>query len=411
MIKKPMIQKKKTSLKALRVLSRQDLEELYEKTKNELGMLSEITNAMMQSLDLDQVMYTILTALTSHDGLAFDRAMFFLVNEKKHTLEGRMAIGPHSADEADKIWKKIDHRKLSLQDLIDSYDKFKRDPESRLNNIVKDVSIPLREDMGILALTILEGMPFEINAEAAKSLENDQTRKLLNTDLFITIPLKTRDRTLGAILVDNMFSRRPITKDNIRILNMFAGHAALSIENSRLYEKTVHLSQTDWLTGLWNTRHFHDTLDADLDRAKNENGDLSLLMVDIDNFKIFNDTLGHLRGDQAIRNVAHILDRYSRKSDFVCRYGGEEFCIIMQRTQKEEAGMIAERLRTEVRNFFALDTSLPKKLKLTISLGLAVFPSDSKNKNDLIRKADIALYTAKKTGKDKTCVYSQKITR
>lgn len=392
-------------------LTKIDLEMLFEKTKNELVMLSEITNAIMQSLDLDQVLYTILTALTSHEGLGFDRAMFFLVNNETQTLDGKMAIGPHSAKEANKVWRQMETRTRALPDLIDAYDKFQNDPDSKLNSLVKGISLPLREDTGILALTILEGMPFEINTEEAKSMVNDDIKKMLNMDLFVTVPLKTRDKTLGAILVDNIFSRNPITKDNIRILNMFADHAALAIENSRLFEKTVHLSRTDWLTGLWNTRYFNEMLETNLKIARDEKSCLSLLMIDIDNFKKYNDALGHQKGDNAIKRIAHLLNRYSRRSDFACRYGGEEFCIIMLKIDKRQAKIIAERLRREIETAFDLDDSIRDDLQLTISLGLAIFPHDGSTKDELIQNADRALYHAKENGKNQTCVYSAGLNR
>ncbi len=387
------------------LLSKVELKELYERTKHEMALLSEITNAMMQSLELDQVLYTILTALTSHEGLGFDRAMFFLVNDDAETLDGKMGIGPHSADEADKLWQRIDSHKLSLRNLIDSYYKFKTDPESKLNSVVKGISIPIREDAGILALTILEGMPFEVTNDEAKAMVNAEVRSLLNMDLFVTIPLKTRAHTQGAIVVDNISSGTMITKDNIRILNMFADHAALAVENSRLYGKTVHLSQTDWLTGLWNARHFNFVLDEKIKMAAKDESALSLLLVDIDNFKEYNDTLGHQRGDEAIRRVSTALKGSSRNTDFVCRYGGEEFAIVMAGINRNNAQMIAERLRQEVEESFKNDTSVPDSVKLTVSLGLSVFPYDSEGKEDLIRKADLALYQAKQTGKNRTCTY------
>ena len=128
-------------------------------------------------------------------------------------------------------------------------------------------------------------------------------------------------------------------------------------------------------------------------------------MVDIDNFKNYNDTRGHQEGDKAIKRVAEILNCFSRKTDFVCRYGGEEFCIIMLNTDKNIAQIIAERLRMEVCNSFKFDDSIPEELKLTISLGLASFPVDSRVKNDLIEKSDLALYFAKQTEKNKTCAF------
>lgn len=386
-----------------------DFQSLYKKTKNELLMLSEITNAMMQSLKLDHLLYTILTALTSHEGLGFNRAMFFLVNEEENALEGKMAIGAHSAEEADKIWQYLDTQQLSLQDLIDSFDKFDKDPESRLNGIVKNITVPLLEDKGILALTILEGMPFEINTEKAKSLTNDKIKKILNLNFFVTMPLKTRDHTVGLILVDNIFSKDPISKDDVRILSMFAAHAGLAIENSRLYEKTVHLSRTDWLTGLWNARYFNDSLAEMIGDTIDTKASICLLMIDIDNFKRYNDVLGHQEGNQAIKRVADVLKKFSRKNEFVCRYGGEEFSIVMANTEKNEARIIAQRLRFEVEKSFENDSRIPEELKLTISLGLSSFPNDSRKKNDLIKKADLALYHSKKIGKNKVSIYSPEL--
>src|SRR3989338_4482180 len=140
----------------------------FERIEREFVMLYEISNAMRTTLKLDQVLYIILTALTAHDGLGFNRALLFLVNEKENVLEGVMGIGPHSAEEAGKIWHAISQMKMTLDDFIASYDNFKKDSESKLNNITKCIKIPLREDMGILALTILEGMPFEITNDEAK---------------------------------------------------------------------------------------------------------------------------------------------------------------------------------------------------------------------------------------------------
>jgi diguanylate cyclase (GGDEF)-like protein len=128
-------------------------------------------------------------------------------------------------------------------------------------------------------------------------------------------------------------------------------------------------------------------------------------MIDIDNFKKYNDTLGHQKGDQAIKKVAHLLDSSSRKSDFVCRYGGEEFCVIMTGIDKSDAKMIAERLREKVEDSFKNDDSTPEELKLTVSLGLATFPYDGSEKKDLIQNADLALYHAKQSGKNRTCQY------
>ena len=173
----------------------------------EFSMLYEVSNAMRTTLKLDQIFYIILTALTSHEGLGFNRAMVFLVNDKDNVLEGVMGIGPHSGEEAGKIWHAISQREMTLDDFIAAYDTFKKDPESKLNSIVKGIKIPLREDMGILALTILEGMPFEITTEEAKKRVDPEIMRVFNTDYFVTVPLKAKDKILGAILVDNILKK------------------------------------------------------------------------------------------------------------------------------------------------------------------------------------------------------------
>lgn len=384
-----------------------DLRSDFEKLEQEFSLLYEISNAMRTTLKLDQIFYIILTALTSHEGLGFNRAMLFLVNEKELVLEGVMGIGPHTADEAGKIWHAISQSTMTLDDFIASYDTFKKDPESKLNSIVKGIKIPLKEDMGILALTILEGMPFEITSDEAKNMVDRETQKTLNTDFFVTVPLKAKDKILGAILVDNIFNKKPITKSDLKMLTTFANHAGLAIENSRLYEETVYLSNIDWLTKLWNYGKFQSQLSFEIEKTKIGDGVLSLAMIDVDNFKNYNDTLGHVRGDVALKEIADILKNKSRKFDLVARYGGEEFAIIMPNTSKENAALFSERLRNEVEKVYANETAIEAGKRLTISSGIAAYPADANTKEELIARADIALYEAKHSGKNRTCLYSR----
>ncbi len=364
---------------------------------------------MRTTLKLDQSFYMILTALTSHEGLGFNRAMIFLVDEKESFLEGKMGIGPHSGEEADRIWKGIEEEKLSLEDLLNSYDKFRKDSESKLNTLVKGVKIALTEEMGILALTILEGMPFEVTTEEAKKMVSPVIKNAFNTDFFVTVPLKSKDKTLGAILVDNIFTKKPITKSDMRILAMFANHAGLAIENSRLYEETEYLSKTDWLTKLWNSGELHKTLAKQLEESRIGDKNLSVLMIDIDNFKSYNDSVGHGEGDAAIRKISDILSKKSRNVDFVARYGGEEFTIIMPDTSPEIALAISERLRKHIEETFA-GRALPKGApNLTVSIGISTFPYDTADKDKLMHMADIALYEAKRAGKNRVCAYSRRM--
>jgi diguanylate cyclase (GGDEF)-like protein len=372
-----------------------------ERMEWEFSMLYEVSNAMRTTLKLDQVFYIILTALTAHEGLGFNRAMLFLVNEKENVLEGVMGIGPHSAEEAGKIWHSVSQRDMTLEDFISAYDSFKKDPESKLNSIVKGMKVPLREDMGVLALTILEGMPFEITNEDAKRRIDPEILRVLNTGFFVTVPLRAKDKVLGAILVDNVFNKKPITKSDVRVLTMFANHAGLAIDNSRLYEETVYLSNTDWLTKLFNYGRFQQMLSFELERAKMHSSTLSLTMIDVDNFKNFNDTHGHLKGDEALRNIASILKSKSRKCDIVARYGGEEFAVIMPDTSKENAKLFVDRLRNEIERYYAEDAAITPDKRITISAGVASYPEDAVNKEGLVSMADAALYQAKHSGKNR----------
>ncbi len=390
------------------------MQKIEKGTKLELGrlerefmILHEITNAMRTTLNLNQILYIILTALTAHDGLGFNRAMLFLVNEEGDTLEGIMGIGPHSAEEAGKIWHVISERAMSFDDFIKAYDSFKKDSESKLNSVVKGIKMPLREDMGILALTILEGMPFEITTEEARKVVEPDLHETLSTEYFVTMPLKAKDKVLGAILVDNIFNKKPITKSDMRILAMVANHAGLAIENSRLYEKTVHLSNIDWLTKLWNYGKLQKALSLELEKSKIHDKSLSFVMVDIDNFKNYNDTLGHIQGDNALKEIAKILKDKSRKDDAVARYGGEEFSIVMPHTSKEAARVFAERIRKEIERYYADDVRIPADKRITISSGIATYPDDAETKEELLHKADLALYEAKRSGKNRTCLYSR----
>jgi two-component system cell cycle response regulator len=164
-----------------------------------------------------------------------------------------------------------------------------------------------------------------------------------------------------------------------------------------------YLSIRDGLTDLYNHRHFHELLNQEMAPAVRNNQPLSLLMVDIDNFKQFNDTYGHPTGDQALQVIGKIFIDNSRRVDHVCRYGGEEFALITPETNGASAVYLAKRLLTKVRKtrIQVYDSSI--EVRLTISIGIASYPVDADNKTDLILRADENLLLAKRAGKD--CYY------
>lgn len=171
-----------------------------------------------------------------------------------------------------------------------------------------------------------------------------------------------------------------------------------------VFEKTVESSKTDALTGLYNRGYFDETLINEINRTKRYGTEFSLLFLDLDNFKIVNDTMGHKTGDVALKGVADLILTAKRSEDTAARYGGEEFVIILPETNKMKALVIAERIRSR-----AEQMELPhgeKKFRVTLSGGLATFPADGEDAAQLIQNADKAMYIAKSQGKNNITLYS-----
>ncbi|MBU1090745.1 MAG: sensor domain-containing diguanylate cyclase, partial [Candidatus Omnitrophica bacterium] len=380
------------------------LKEKTERGKFEFNILYEISNAMATTLKLDEILYIILTAATAHTALGFNRACLFLVNEEETMIEGKMAIGPKTRKEVSRIWTQIEQNKMSFEDLINAYQTSKKSLESILSKHVRELKVPIQEkEDSLLSLVALEGMPLHLSKKTIRKYKNTKVVQLLKSDEMVLIPLKAKDKTNGIIVADNFITKTPITKDNLRMLSLLANQAGLAIENSRLYQKTVIRTRMNSLTGLWNHGYFQHLLHREIDKAKKEKLMLSLIILDIDDFKIYNDKLGHQAGDKILKNLGHLLRNHFRKMDHVCRYGGEEFSIILPQTDKPEALLIAERLRKNIAEWkFSKAEILPKK-RLTASLGLSTFPADADNPADLISAADKKLYQAKHSGKNKTC--------
>jgi len=379
-----------------------------ERTKLELGILYEISNAMRTTLKLDEILYIILTGVTAHIGLGFNRALLFLINEKDGLIEGKMGIGPETGEEANRIWGLIEGEKMDLEDLINAYknaNKAGNDGfDSGFSKQVQRLKFPINNsDEALLSLVAQEGMPLHLTKETIVNYKNSPIAQLLKNDELVLIPLKAKNKINGIIVADNFINREPITKDDIRMLTMLANQAGLAIENSQLYEKTVMQANLDSLTGLWNHGYFQYLLNTELEKSRAMQKPLSLIMLDIDYFKVYNDALGHQSGDKILKELAGLLKDQSRKMDFVCRYGGEEFAAILPQTDKEEALLIAERLRMDIERYnFTHEDILPGK-QLTVSLGVASFPEDGLLPAELISASDKFLYHAKNKGRNKTC--------
>ena len=184
------------------------------------------------------------------------------------------------------------------------------------------------------------------------------------------------------------------TLDNIKNKNM-----ALK---SEFYKK---LSNSDDLTGLANQRYFKNMLEQEIERAERYARPLSLMMLDIDNFKICNDTYGHLFGDVVLKQISLLIKKNTRGIDLVARYGGEEFTVILPETPVEEAVVVAERVRDGIERFrFKTDEGTPVN-SITVTIGVSSFPDRAKTYKELIKTADEALYAGKTSGKNRIIIY------
>lgn len=235
-------------------------------------------------------------------------------------------------------------------------------------------------------------------------------RPRYRTSSFMSIPLGLKNRPLGVLNLSDKKGGKPFTEEDLHRLVSSAVHASVAIERSIHYEKSKALrriSITDALTGLLNRRYFQERLTEEIDRARRHHHQLSLIMLDLDNFKEFNDAHGHLAGDDALRASAQIVRNNVRAIDVVARYGGDEISVILPETGKDEANFIAQRIGGEIEKGFLFHGITRLESFLTMSLGLAAFPEDARNLTALIHNADRALYMAKACGKNRAVVFHE----
>jgi GGDEF domain-containing protein len=320
------------------------IKEELEKTRSQLYILYELNKAMRTTLRLEEIVYIILTGLTAHEGLSFNRAILFLTDEEAKKINGFMGIGPMHMQEANTIWRSIEQQKMDLYDLIKTYHRIKEETvKPKFMEYVQSLSFELNESSGFLYNALWERGTLHIKDGKTTELKDDPLIVKLQLGEFLIASLWIKDKPEGIIIVDNYVTKKPINEADIRIFNMFVEQAAGAIENSRAFEDTLIKAHTDTLTSLWNHGYFQYRLDEELLKAKSKNYPISILMIDLDDFKKFNDTYGHIQGDEALRKVSDQLKKNARDVDIICRYGGEEFSVVLPFTKKEEALRLPKR--------------------------------------------------------------------
>ena len=227
----------------------------------------------------------------------------------------------------------------------------------------------------------------------------DSYKLFTETASRMSIPLISFGQTLGVLTLHSS-KRNAFRESELQSLESVADICASSIQNAHYVERIRQLSYLDGLTGIFNRRFFELRIMEEIERARRCETGLAVVIADIDQFKKLNDEFGHLLGDEVLRQVSSLFHQQLRKIDVVCRYGGEEFAILLTNTNAQHAVGVVEKLRRLVEGWQF--PGVPRTV--TISAGVAAFPEHGTTRDELIRAADVGLYAAKQAGRNRVCL-------
>jgi len=326
----------------------------------QLTIFHEIGKALTSTLDIKEIMSVIMDKV--NDLLEPENWSLLLLDEKKKELFFEIVVGKN-------------------------------------RDTMQDVRLKVGE--GIAGWVAKTGEPLLV-----ADVENDKrfTKKVdkltdFKTESVVCVPLKCRGKILGVIELINRVSKKLYNEGDLLILLIIADYAAIALENATYFQKVQELTVTDDLTKLYNSRYLHEFVDVELKKVERYGGNFSMIFMDLDHFKQVNDTHGHLVGSQLLLEIANVIKDELRDIDFAARYGGDEFVIGMTHTDKAGAHIVAKRLRAHINKSVFLK-SAGLKIKITASYGLASVPEDAKNKVELIKLADQAMYYVKNNNRD-----------
>ncbi|MCX8083009.1 MAG: sensor domain-containing diguanylate cyclase [bacterium] len=258
----------------------------------------------------------------------------------------------------------------------------------------RDISIP--DEM--LGGVVLKPRPLLVNNTSSFPEYQNLTKQGITS--FIISSFHHKRKITGMIGVFS-FENRAFTLQDLELLRMVSAPTSLLVENAELFEKTKLLAITDVLTSLYNRRYFENIFETIFSEARDKKKILSVCMIDIDYFKYYNDLNGHPAGDYALKKIAELIKLSIKGSDIVARYGGEEFILVLPDTKKENAVGLCEYIRKKIKDFRFKNEERQPNGDLTISMGIASYPEDAETGEELVKKADTALYKAKELGRDR----------
>jgi diguanylate cyclase (GGDEF)-like protein len=349
----------------------------------------------------------VVTAFADHVAIAIENAMLFQVSTQ--AIKRRLILYQASQDiirtiaDPEEIFKAIHRAASELMPceafIISLLDEEKEQIEGVYlidrGGRNKNIIIPL--DKGLTGEIIRTGNPIlvedvfqETSFEGRHFGHKDEIRSLL------AVPLKSGGENIGMLSAQS-YQVGAYNQEDLEILELLAAQAAIAIKNTQLLTKMEYIARTDSLTGLLNRRAFDERLGDEIKRAQRYQFSISLLMIDVDDFKQYNDAFGHSQGDDHLKFIANLILTSVRQPDLVARIGGEEFCVILPHTMKVGGHELAERIRETVEQAFD-GSSDPAS---TVSIGVAEYPRDANSLSKLYSTADQAMFTAKKTGKNR----------
>ncbi|MEN2766929.1 GGDEF domain-containing protein [Ornithinibacillus xuwenensis] len=367
----------------------------------QLNVFREVSLSMQQTLHLEKLLQTILTSVTAGHGLGFNRAMILLMEDEGKKLRGKMGTGPMTVEEGFATWEEISRKKYELKELI-QIKETEEATDRNLNDRIKRLEISL-DQSSFLLKALDSGTPLHIK-------EFDQHDKTLMEFVreftiieMAVFPLINQGNKVGVLIIDNPVNKRPIADSDIDSVIPLANQAAIAIHHAHLYKKIEDMALKDGLTGLLNQRAFESKMEEYCRTECSEQ--FSLMMIDIDSFKHFNDTNGHLLGNQVLTQTAKVINDTLAEGQFAFRFGGEEFIVLLPNSDIEYASLLAEKIRenVELTNFPCGETQ--PLGRLTVSIGAASNAvRNSIQVQELLDTADKALYEAKRTGRNRVVI-------
>lgn len=352
-------------------LSKQDIDNGYDLFTND-PMESELLKERLFELYLLYLLSKKLNISVQLDDF-FDRSMDFLKNSLK-----------------------IEDFCLMLRD-EDTGELKMWQADSSNSKILQDVSFKPGE--GISGLVAQTGEPILVQDVSKDERFLHYKGKRTDIGSFISLPLRLNDDSVIGVLNIHKKEANTLQKNDVTLFMAVANNIALALGRMKAYETLMNQSIHDDLTSLYTKNYFLKTCHREYSRAKRYSERFAILMIDIDHFKRFNDTYGHLHGDEGLKSVAATLQENIRLGDIAARYGGEEFIVLLPNTDKEGATVVAEKIRGEIEQK-DLTISEGIETRVTITAGVAGYPEDGATVTDIIAAADRCLYLGKNLGRN-----------